>query len=38
MAIRFEKAFGLEADTILRMQTACDLARVRTWEAGDCGG
>ena len=29
MAIRFEKAFGLKADTMLRMQTAYDLAVVR---------
>jgi antitoxin HigA-1 len=26
MAIRFEKAFGLKADTLLRMQMACELA------------
>ena len=32
MAIRFEKAFGLKADTMLRMQTAYDLAQVRAWE------
>ena len=29
MAIRFEKAFGLKADTMLRMQVAYDLAQVR---------
>jgi addiction module HigA family antidote len=29
MAIRFEKAFGLRADTLLRMQAAYDLARAR---------
>lgn len=29
MAIRFEKAFGLKADTLCRMQTAYDLARAR---------
>ena len=29
MAIRFEKAFGLRADTLLRMQAAHDLARAR---------
>lgn len=29
MAIRFEKAFGLSADTLMRMQAAHDLARVR---------
>lgn len=29
MAIRFEKAFGVEADTLLRMQTAHELAQAR---------
>jgi len=29
MAIRFEKGFGIPADTILRMQTAFDLADAR---------
>ena len=29
MAIRFEKAFGLCADTLLRMQTAHELAEAR---------
>ncbi len=29
MAIRFEKAFGLQADTLCRMQTAHDLAFAR---------
>ncbi len=29
MAIRFEKAFGLRADTLLRMQAAHDLAGAR---------
>jgi addiction module HigA family antidote len=32
MAIRFEKAFGLSADTLLRMQAAHDLAQARTRE------
>jgi antitoxin HigA-1 len=32
MAIRFEKAFGLRADTLLRMQAAHDLARARAHE------
>lgn len=32
MAIRFEKAFGLKADTLLRMQTSYELARVRVNE------
>ncbi|KAB0681253.1 HigA family addiction module antitoxin [Aureimonas leprariae] len=30
MALRFEKAFGLSADTLLRMQAAHDLAEART--------
>lgn len=29
MAIRFEKAFGISADTMMRMQTAYDLAKAR---------
>jgi len=29
MALRFEKAFGISADTLLRMQVAFDLAQVR---------
>jgi len=29
MAIRFEMAFGVKADTLLRMQTAYDLAQAR---------
>ena len=29
MAIRFEKAFGLKADTLCRMQTAHELAEAR---------
>lgn len=33
MAIRFEKAFGLSADTLVRMQAAHDLAQVRAREA-----
>ena len=34
MAIRFEKAFGVQADTMMRMQAAHDLAEVRAreWE------
>ncbi len=32
MAIRFEKAFGLRADTLLRMQAAHDLAAARAHE------
>jgi addiction module HigA family antidote len=30
MALRFEKAFGLSADTLLRMQSAHDMAVART--------
>ena len=29
MALRFEKAFGIEADTLMRMQMAYDLAQLR---------
>lgn len=32
MAIRFEKAFGVRADTLMRMQAAHDLARARAGE------
>jgi len=32
MAIRFEKAFGLKADTLCRMQTNYDLAKARQGE------
>ncbi|RIA36621.1 addiction module HigA family antidote [Hephaestia caeni] len=32
MAIRFEKAFGVQADTLIRMQAAHDLARARAGE------
>ncbi len=32
MAIRFEKAFGVKADTLLRMQTSYELARARANE------
>jgi len=32
MAIRFEKAFGVKADTLLRMQAAFDLAQARAHE------
>jgi len=33
MAIRFEKAFGVKADTLMRMQAAYDLAQARAGEA-----
>lgn len=36
MAIRFEKAFGLRADTLLRMQAAHDLANARAHERDIC--
>ena len=29
MAVRFEKAFGIKAETLMRMQTTYDLARAR---------
>jgi addiction module HigA family antidote len=32
MAIRFEKAFGLKADTLMRMQSAHELALARSRE------
>ena len=32
MAIRFEKAFGLSADTLMRMQAAYNLAQVKERE------
>ena len=32
MAIRFEKAFGLKAETLMRMQSAHDLAEARMHE------
>ena len=32
MAIRFEKAFGLRADTLMRMQAAHELAEAREHE------
>ena len=33
MAIRFEKAFGIKADTLLRMQTSYDLVQARKHES-----
>ena len=36
MALRFEKAFGISADTMLRMQAAYDLAQARLRE-GELG-
>jgi antitoxin HigA-1 len=32
MAIRFEKAFGVKADTLMRMQTTYELAQARAHE------
>lgn len=34
MALRFEKAFGVRADTLLRMQLDHDLARLRERDEG----
>ena len=36
MALRFEKAFGISADTLLRMQAGYDLAQARMRE-GELG-
>jgi antitoxin HigA-1 len=36
MAMRFEKAFGISADTLMRMQAAYDIAQVRLRE-GELG-
>lgn len=33
MAIRFEKAFGIKAETLLRMQTRYELAKAREHES-----
>jgi len=33
MAIRFEKAFGVRADTLMRMQVTYDMAQARSHEA-----
>ncbi len=33
MAIRFEKAFGVKADTLIRMKTVHDLAKARAQSA-----
>ena len=33
MALRMEKAFGLKMDTLLRMQTAYDIAQARERQA-----
>ena len=30
MALRIEKAFGVKMDTLLRMQTACEIAEARS--------
>ncbi len=29
MALRIEKAFGVKMDTLMRMQSSCDIARTR---------
>lgn len=33
MAIRFEKAFGVKADTLMKMQAAFDMAQARAHES-----
>ena len=33
MALRIEKAFGVKMDTLMRMQSSCDIARARKREA-----
>lgn len=37
MALRFEGAFGVKADTLMRMQAAHDLARAREKGVRGCG-
>ncbi|MGA3187507.1 MAG: HigA family addiction module antitoxin [Bryobacteraceae bacterium] len=32
MALRFEKAFGIDMDTLMRMQSSYDIARARSRE------
>lgn len=32
MALRFEKAFGVDMDTLMRMQNSYDIARIRSRE------
>ena len=32
MALRFEKAFGVDMDTLMRMQNSYDIARTRSRE------
>ena len=32
MALRFEKAFGVDMDTLMRMQNSYDIARTRSHE------
>ena len=32
MALRIEKAFGVKRDTLMRMQSACDIAQTRKLE------
>jgi antitoxin HigA-1 len=32
MALRIEKAFGVRMDTLMRMQSSCDIARTRRRE------
>ena len=32
MALRIEKAFGVKMDTLMRMQSSCDIAQIRKLE------
>src|ERR1700730_7519040 len=34
MALRFEKAFGIDMETLMRMQNSYDIARTRSQEKG----
>ncbi|WP_025885516.1 HigA family addiction module antitoxin [Asaia prunellae] len=36
MAIRFEKAFGVRAETLMRMQSTFDLAQARAYASNLC--
>ena len=35
MALRFEKAFGVDMDTLLRMQNSYDIAQRGNWHSGN---
>lgn len=34
IALRFEKAFGVNMETLMWMQNSFDIARARSWESG----